>query len=78
MITVLSRLISQIVKHLLWSEILTSNLLSVHEALADGKELMLAHLDHLRQFAFFLIEPCILLLLLAELGCRIEEELEVL
>ena len=77
-ITVLSGLISQIIKHLLGSEVLTSNLLGVHEALADGEELMLAHLDHLRQFAFFLIEPGILLLLLAELGCGIEEELEVL
>ena len=78
MITVLSGLIAEIVEHLLGSEVLTSNLLGVHETLANGKELMLAHLDHLRQFAFLFIESSILLLLLAELGCGIEEELEVL
>ena len=77
-ITVLSGLITEVVEHLLGAEVLTSDLLGVHEALADGKELMLAHLDHLRQFAFLLIEPSVLLLLLAKLGCGIEEELEVL
>ena len=55
MITVLSGLIAKIIEHLLGSEVLASNLLGVHEALTDGKELMLAHLDHLRQFAFLLI-----------------------
>ena len=67
MITVLSGLISQIVEHLLGSEVLASNFLGIHEALTDGEQLVLAHLDHLRQFAFFLIEPSILFLLLAEL-----------
>ena len=35
MFTVLTRLISQVVEHLLRAEILTSNLLSIHQALTD-------------------------------------------
>lgn len=76
-LSVLAGLISQIVQHLLWTEILTSDLLSVHQALSHGKELVFTHFNVLGQLTLLLIESSILLLLFSELGGGLEESLEI-
>lgn len=78
MLTVLPGLISQVVEHLFGSKVLTGNFLSVHQALAHGKKLVFTHLNHLSQLALFLVEACVLLLLLAQLGGGVKQKLEVL
>ena len=78
MLAVLSGLIAQVVEHLFRTKVLTSNFLGVHQSLAHRKKLMLAHFDHLGQFTLFLVQARILLLLLSQFGCGIEQKLEVL
>lgn len=66
-LTVLSRLIPQVVEHLFWSEVIPVHLLNIHEALSDGKELVLTHFDHLSQLTLLLIQTGVILLLLSQL-----------
>lgn len=75
---VLSGLIAKVVEHLFGTQVLTSNFLGVHQSLSGREQLMLAHLNHLGQFALFLVETSILLLLLSQLGGGVEQKLEVL
>ena len=77
MLAVLSGLIAQVVEHLLGPKVLTSNFLCVHQSLTHREELMLAHFDHLGQFTLFLVQARILLLLLSQFRCGIEQKLEV-
>ena len=71
-LTVLSGLIAQVVEHLLGAQVLTSNFLGVHESLSGGEQLVLAHLNHLGQFALFLVQTSVLLLLLSQLTSGVE------
>lgn len=77
MVTVLARLVPQVVEHLLGAEVLTGCLLGVHQALPDRQKLVLVHLDHLSQLPLFFIQAGILLLLLAKLRSGIQQLLEV-
>ena len=78
MLTVLTCLVAQVVEHLFGAEVLTGDLLGVHEALTHGKKLMLAHLNHLCELTFLLVKTSILLLLFSKFRCGVKEKLEVL
>lgn len=78
MLAVLACLISQVVQHLLRTEVLTGYLLGVHKPLAYRQELVLIHFNHLRQLTLLLIQACVLLLFLSELRCGVQQQLEVL
>ena len=77
MLAILSGLIAQVVEHLLRAKVLTSDFLCIHQSLSHREELMLAHFDHLGQFTLFLVQARILLLLLSQFRCGIEQKLEV-
>jgi hypothetical protein len=74
---VLSRLVPQVVQHLFRAEVLPGHLLCVHKPLPNREELMLVELDHAGQLTLFLVQPGVVLLLFAELGCSLEQCLEI-
>ena len=76
-LSVLTSFVPKVVEHLFWSHIVSVNFLNVHETLSYLEKLMLAHLNHLTQFPLFLVQSCIVFLLLPELGCCLKEGLEV-
>jgi len=77
-LSVLTSLITQIVKHLLWTKVFARQLLCVHESLTHREQLMLTHLNGLGEFSLLLIEASVLLLFLTQLGGSLQESLEIL
>ena len=74
---VLSRLVPQVVEHLLGAQVLSGHFLRIHETLSYREELMLVELNHGSQLTFFLVQTGVILLLLAELGSGFKESLEI-
>ena len=76
-LSVLTSFVPEVIEHLFWSHIVSVNFLNVHETLSYLEKLMLTHLYHLAQFPLFLVQSCIVFLLLPKLGCCLQEGLEV-
>ena len=76
-ISVFSSVSSQIIKKLVWSEMLVRDLFDIEESLFDGQNILFIELNHIGQFPLLLIKLGILLLLFSKFGGCLEESMKI-
>lgn len=77
-LSVFPGVVSQVLQHLVWAQVLVVDFLGVHQSLLHGEDLLLVELNHVGEFPLLLVQLSILLLFLSEFGSGLEECLEVL
>ena len=76
--TITSGLVSQVIKHAIWSHVIAVHLADIHESLLHCKLLTFIELDHVGELSLLFAKFSVLLLFLTELASCFKKSLEVL